>query len=1677
MKKTLMLWIGGGVLVAVLLASVYYLPSSAETQATGHFQEDRSGTDPAWPAEVSAAVPESADGIRADAEGDEDGLLGSAGESMSEQADQSEKEKTSSYSPVAADLAEDFAVEAGQEAIRETDADWTEDASTNDERSPEPSYAGRGAAGRSVAEILEGVDLSNEAERARVVAEMTATEESRYAAVLAKAEELGIPVRKEGPGNRVSILHDFRGDEPLYRVTMNKNAAISSAANLLYPSPYGLDGTGVKVGVWDAGAVHNTHQEFSTTRVVKRNSVATDDHATHVAGTIGASGVNANAKGMAPNVKIDSWDWNNDYSEMTSSGAATATATNNIPISNHSYGYGATTSDMGRYESECVDTDTLAASLPFYLPCWAAGNEQDELIAKNGYQSITFNGLSKNVLTVGAVQDAVSGGSRSLGNATMTYFSSWGPCDDGRIKPDVVANGYTVYSPIDTSTTSYDTYNGTSMATPSTAGSAALLTQLYAREFPNQWMRASMLKGLLIHTADDLGTAGPDYKFGWGLINVKAAADVILAHKAGLATSSPKMFTNGVSTAVAGQTNTFIWDGTSPIRVTLSWTDPAGTAQADNSRTPNLRNNLDLRVTAPDGTTVYMPYVMPFVGNWSDASMAYAATTGDNNVDNVERIDIASPTQAGVYTVTVNRDGSLYSSPQIYSLIITGSGEGSDQPPVLAPIGTKQVDLGSNLVFTVSASDSVDNDAITLSASGLPAGAVFNTVTNAGGVTNTFTWNNASPTGTYNVIFRAADKDGTNTESVAITVFLAPPAAPASIWASATNTTDFTAAWSSASGADSYRLDISTNANFSVSIGGGGTIQMGESLDSGLSTSYTTGDVTLTSGVWNVVQVLKEAAADSYGGAGGAARLNDDTPGACIRTPALNSVGSITFWYRELNSGGGEFVLQKSYDGSAWIGVHTQSFSGTTYVRYSNEVADAAATVYLRVLNDNQAGHLILDEFEITSFGSSTPSYVPGYSNRTVSGTSQSVTGLTAGATYYFRARAVNAGGSSPNTSVASVTTLATLSAPVFGANPGPVAATAGVNAGFTVSASGVPAPTLTLDSTTAEAGSYDFDAGTGDVLYIAPQGDAGQQTFSFSAVNSQGSAYQTVTVNVAAATAPAFTGGAGPYSTTAGVEVAFTVTASGTGPTLALQSQTAASGYSFTPATGAFTYTPPAGDVGTQTFTFTAANAAGTVTQVTSVSVAAVPTAPDAPAAVWASVTNDTGFTAAWSASAGATSYRLDVATNDAFAGGGGGGGMQLGESFDSGLAGSYTTGEQTLTSGVWYTYSVYKEASTASYGGTGAAARLNDDTAGACLRTPALNTAGSITFWYRYLNADTGEFVLQKSYDASSWVDVATQAVSGTTFVQYSNAVNDAASTIYLRILNDNQEGHLIVDQVEITSYAAGSASYVNGYSNLTVAGTSQSVTGLTAESTYYFRVRAVNDVGMSGDSSVASVTTLAESVPGTPPVVDAIPAQTVYVGGELEYTVTATEPDADTVTFDCTSAVDTNTWLIDENTGDFLFIPTAVEMGTNFFSFTATDKDGASDPVQMSVRVYSAAASNEFTQWVEDQEEDPADPDFAEGADIDGDGQTTYEEYLADTDPAASNSVLRLEGQSADLTEFTFPASPERFYQFVYTADLTSTQTNDIGWGVPGMVVTSTVPGTWFGTIRVLLDDPAE
>jgi subtilisin family serine protease len=456
------------------------------------------------------------------------------------------------------------------------------------------------------------------------------------------------------------------------------------------------------------------------------------------------------------------------------------------------------------------------------------------------------------------------------------------------------------------------------------------------------------------------------------------------------------------------------------------------------------------------------------------------------------------------------------------------------------------------------------------------------------------------------------------------------------------------------------------------------------------------------------------------------------------------------------------------------------------------------------------------------------------------------------------------------------------------------------------------------------------------------------------------------------------------------------------------------------------------------------------------------------APGNLRASATNETDFTAAWDAISGAEGYRLDVATNETFSGGSAAGASRTNDcaGVGGGSGSSYLT--RTWTNNGDVVWTAFKARTDQTVNGNPSICLRNES--GAYLISESIpNGIGSLSFDVQQMfTGSGGELTV---YVNGSLVD----SFAYDTSVQTASFADIKVSGVATLVVSNNASARPAINNLVWTDYASGAPAYVPGYSNRAVSGTSQSVTGLAENTTYYFRARTESAFGTSTNSATASVTTLEEAEPGTPPTMDAIPAQITYVGGELEYTVTAQEPDADVITFVCTSAVDVAAWDFDTDTGDFLLIPTVNEMGTNVFVFTATDKDGTSDPALMSVKVYSAAATNEFMQWVEDQEEDPEDPDFDENADYDGDGRTTYEEYLSDTDPAASNSVLKLEGQSANLSEFTFPASPARFYQLIYTDDLSATLTNDLGWGVPGMVVTSDAPATWYGTIRVLLDEP--
>lgn len=456
---------------------------------------------------------------------------------------------------------------------------------------------------------------------------------------------------------------------PIYYRTFNVNAAKSTRADYLNSGGglgLSIDGQNMTAYVWDGGHARVSHQEYDGAGGSNRVSVEDaaseggtqlNYHAAHVTGTIAASGVQANAKGMAPQSRVRGYMWNNDIAEATSAAA------NGMLLSNHSYGY---RSDMvpdyyfGAYIQESRDWDELMYDAPFYLMVVAAGNDGNNnsyngspLNGNSSYDKLTGHSTSKNNLVVANAQDANIDSNGNLVSVSINSSSSEGPTDDMRIKPDITGNGTSVTSTYDSSDSAYGTITGTSMASPNVTGTLLLLQQHF-NNLNGSFMRAATLKGLALHTADDAGPAGPDAVYGWGLLNAKRAAETISAE--GTSAKIEELTLN------SGQTYeiTVNADGINDLIASISWTDLPGTATTQtNSSTARLVNDLDIRVTQ-SGSTFY-PYRLTSITSNG---------TGDNSVDPYERVDVANA--SGSYTITISHKGSLSSGSQNYSLILTG---------------------------------------------------------------------------------------------------------------------------------------------------------------------------------------------------------------------------------------------------------------------------------------------------------------------------------------------------------------------------------------------------------------------------------------------------------------------------------------------------------------------------------------------------------------------------------------------------------------------------------------------------------------------------------------------------------------------------------------------------------------------------------------------------------------------------------------------------------------------------------------------------------------------------------------------------------------------------------------------------------------------------------------------
>lgn len=576
-----------------------------------------------------------------------------------------------------------------------------------------------------------------------------------------RAQKEGIPVRKDFEDGRVIELQKFLGDIPLYYTTNNLEAASTISSDKVWPdggANLNLTGSTEILGMWDAGLVRTGHQEFNGRVIQKDDAEVLDDHATHVAGTMVAAGVESTARGMSYEATLHAYDWNDDLSEMSGEVA------DGMQVSNHSYGFitgwfrnyfgdnrwawfGNTsvseTEDYlyGFYSESAKLWDELVYDSETYLPVIAAGNDrnkgpEDQPVShwvrqgnswvlsdterqlsggEDGYDSISHFSLAKNVLTVGAVE-GISGGYSQPEDIVMSSFSGWGPTDDGRVKPDIVAKGVSTYSTWHDGDDAYNSISGTSMAAPSVSGSIGLLQQHYRDLLGDTPPLASTMKCLIIHTADAAGDSkGPDYEHGWGLMNTQKAAQLISDH-------ADEVAQNSVNRGYIFEVNLFSGnkyslniqsDGNNPVKATMAWSDPPGTPLTSNllnNRSPMLVNDLDLRIYGPDNTE-YKPWIL------DPDNPSEPATTGDNYRDNVEQVYIENP-QEGIYTIEVTHKGGLQGISQKFSLIISEAVTDEEKvrrfavtPASWDDMGTILDDLGRDW-DEISHSDLADYDKI-----------------------------------------------------------------------------------------------------------------------------------------------------------------------------------------------------------------------------------------------------------------------------------------------------------------------------------------------------------------------------------------------------------------------------------------------------------------------------------------------------------------------------------------------------------------------------------------------------------------------------------------------------------------------------------------------------------------------------------------------------------------------------------------------------------------------------------------------------------------------------------------------------------------------------------------------------------------------------------------------------
>lgn len=427
----------------------------------------------------------------------------------------------------------------------------------------------------------------------------------------------------------------------------------------LQHDPYNLNGSGLTAAQWDVGWADD-HSDLNYTGKTVRGDAgcsesrcSVDDHATHVAGTmLGKGNVDSRHRGVAPDTDLVTYELPTSSQSELYSESDDAINTYNAILSQNSWSFkpsGCDTADSvygnypdwSKWYDAIISGDASSVNGRFSI-VFSAGNEKEK--CEPDFNTTTYPGTAKNVITVGALYRYKEAAS----------FSSHGPTDDNRIKPDVSAIGVSVESTIPGN--NYDYKSGTSMAAPAVSGVVTQVSQKYQREF-GELPEPSTVKGILIQNAEDLNMTGPDFATGWGMVRGEESINYVDEAKA------KDLIKTGDIYSLGYDSYSFEVDENSSVNITLVWTDHPGDTTAEKK----LVNDLDLKVY--NGAEKYYPWTI----DWSSRKQGASRDQADH-LNNVEQVFI--PSASGTIDITVD-SYNIPESPQNYSLIISQKkGEG-----------------------------------------------------------------------------------------------------------------------------------------------------------------------------------------------------------------------------------------------------------------------------------------------------------------------------------------------------------------------------------------------------------------------------------------------------------------------------------------------------------------------------------------------------------------------------------------------------------------------------------------------------------------------------------------------------------------------------------------------------------------------------------------------------------------------------------------------------------------------------------------------------------------------------------------------------------------------------------------------------------------------------------------